>query len=70
MLAPAIDALEKEPLVDPKRVYLFGYSLGGMVGHLHSGAGFSGKRCGFDLRLHSNAHRYADRRTGGMARYS
>ena len=28
----AIDALEKDSLVDPQRVYLFGYSLGGMVG--------------------------------------
>jgi pimeloyl-ACP methyl ester carboxylesterase len=28
----AIDALEKENMVDSQRVYLFGYSLGGMVG--------------------------------------
>jgi pimeloyl-ACP methyl ester carboxylesterase len=28
----AIDALEKDSLVDPQRIYLFGYSLGGMVG--------------------------------------
>jgi pimeloyl-ACP methyl ester carboxylesterase len=28
----AIDALEKENIVDSQRVYLFGYSLGGMVG--------------------------------------
>ena len=28
----AIDALEKDPLVDGQHIYLFGYSLGGMVG--------------------------------------
>ncbi len=28
----AIDALEKDALVDPERIYLFGYSLGGTVG--------------------------------------
>ena len=28
----AIDALQKDNMVDPERIYLFGYSLGGMVG--------------------------------------
>jgi dipeptidyl aminopeptidase/acylaminoacyl peptidase len=28
----AIDALEKDSLVDPQRISLFGYSMGGMVG--------------------------------------
>jgi dienelactone hydrolase len=33
----AIDALEKDSLVDPRRIYLFGYTLGGMVA-LHTAA--------------------------------
>jgi dienelactone hydrolase len=28
----AVDALQKDPLVDPQHIYLFGYSLGGTVG--------------------------------------
>ena len=28
----AIDALEKDSQVDPQRIYLFGYSMGGTVG--------------------------------------
>ena len=31
MRAPAVDALSKDELVDPERIYLFGYSLGGTV---------------------------------------
>jgi len=30
--APAIDALERDSQVDPQRIYLFGYSMGGTVG--------------------------------------
>jgi alpha-beta hydrolase superfamily lysophospholipase len=33
----AMDALEKDDLVDPQRIYLFGYTLGGMVA-LHTAA--------------------------------
>jgi pimeloyl-ACP methyl ester carboxylesterase len=66
----AIDALEKEPLVDAQRVALFGYTLGGMVA-LHTAAldprvqavvsisGFTPWR--IDTR---------ERGTGGIARYS
>jgi len=65
-----IDALEKEPLVDANRVYLFGYSLGGMVGvytaaldarvkGVVSIAGFTPMRTDT-----------AERGTGGVARYS
>ena len=66
----AIDALEKDSLVDPQRISLFGYSMGGMVG-LYTAAldprvkgvvsisGFTPMRT--DV---------ASRGTGGIARYS
>jgi dienelactone hydrolase len=34
----AIDALQKDSLVDPQRIYLFGYSMGGMVGPVYGRA--------------------------------
>jgi len=66
----AIDALEKDQLVDGQRISLFGYSMGGMVG-LYTAAtdprvngvvsisGFTPMRTDF-----------ASRGTGGIARYS
>jgi pimeloyl-ACP methyl ester carboxylesterase len=66
----AIDALEKDPLVDPQRISLFGYSLGGTIGlytaaldprvkGVVSIAGFTPMRTDT-----------AARGTGGVARYS
>lgn len=66
----AIDALQKDSLVDPERIYLFGYSMGGMVG-LYTAALDSRVKgvvsiCGFTpMRTDT-----ADRGTGGIARYS
>ncbi|HEX4750193.1 MAG TPA: alpha/beta fold hydrolase [Bryobacteraceae bacterium] len=66
----AIDALQKESLVDPQRIYLFGYSMGGMVG-LYSAAFDSRVKgvvsiCGFTpMRTDT-----AEKGTGGIARYS
>jgi pimeloyl-ACP methyl ester carboxylesterase len=66
----AIDALEKEPLVDPQRVHLFGYTLGGTVA-LHTAA--------LDERVKSVVAisgftpmrtETRDRGTGGIARFS
>jgi pimeloyl-ACP methyl ester carboxylesterase len=65
-----IDALEKESMVDASRVYLYGYSLGGMVA-LHTAALDPRVKgvvsiCGFTpMRTDT-----ADRGTGGIARYS
>jgi len=66
----AIDALEKESLVDPRRVYLFGYSMGGTVGLYTAALDPRVKGvvsiCGFTpMRTDT-----ADRGTGGVARYS
>ncbi len=66
----AIDALEKDPLVDPQRIYLFGYSMGGMVGVYTAALDSRVKGvvsiCGFTpMRTDT-----ADRGTGGVARYS
>jgi dienelactone hydrolase len=66
----AIDALEKDGMVDPQRIYLFGYSMGGTVGlytasldprvkGVVSISGFTPMRSDT-----------ADRGTGGVARYS
>lgn len=66
----AIDALEKEPIVDSHRVFLFGYTLGGAVA-LHAAAldpRVSGvvSVCGFTpMRTDT-----ADKGTSGVARYS
>jgi pimeloyl-ACP methyl ester carboxylesterase len=66
----AIDALQKDSLVDPQRIYLFGYSMGGTVG-LYSAALDERVKgvvsiCGFTpMRTDT-----ADRGTGGVARYS
>lgn len=66
----AIDALEKEPLVDANRISLFGYTLGGTVG-LYAAALDSRIQgvvaiSGFTpMRTDT-----ADRGTGGIARYS
>ena len=65
----AVDALQKDNLVDPQRIYLFGYSLGGMVA-LHTAAlepKVAGvvSLCGFTpMRTDT-----ADKGTGGIARY-
>lgn len=66
----AMDALEKDSLIDPQRMYMFGYSIGGAVGlyaaaldprvaGLVSISGFTPMRTDT-----------ADRGTGGVARYS
>jgi pimeloyl-ACP methyl ester carboxylesterase len=66
----AIDALEKDSLVDPQRIYLFGYSVGGTVG-IYTAALDSRVKgvvsiCGFTpMRTDT-----ATRGTGGVARYS
>ena len=66
----AIDALQKDSLVDPQRIYLFGYSMGGMVG-LYTAALEPWVKgvvsvCGFTpMRTDTAA-----RGTGGVARYS
>jgi pimeloyl-ACP methyl ester carboxylesterase len=66
----AIDVLEKTDIVDAQRIYLFGYSLGGMVGVYTAALDPRVKGvvsiCGFTpMRLDT-----ADRGTGGIARYS
>jgi len=66
----AIDALQTNPLVDPERVYLFGYSLGGTVGIYTAALDARVKGlvtvCGFTpMRTDT-----ADRGDGGVARYS
>jgi dienelactone hydrolase len=66
----AIDALQRDPQVDPERIYLFGYSVGGTVG-LYTAALDSRVKgvvsiSGFTpMRTDT-----ADRGTGGVARYS
>ena len=66
----AIDALQKDSLVDAQRIYLFGYSMGGMVGLYTAALDPRVKGvvsiCGFTpMRTDT-----ADRGTGGVARYS
>jgi len=66
----AIDALEKDPLVDPRRIYLLGFSLGGTVGIYTAAldARVQGlvSICGFTpMRTDTK-----ERGTGGVARYS
>ncbi len=66
----AIDALQKDSLVDPQRIYLFGYSVGGTVG-LYTAALDSRVKgvvsiCGFTpMRTDTAA-----KGTGGIARYA
>jgi pimeloyl-ACP methyl ester carboxylesterase len=66
----AIDALEKDRLVDPQRIYLFGYSMGGAVGVYTAALDARVKGlvsiCGF-TPMRSDT---AARGTGGVARYS
>lgn len=65
----AVDALQKDSLVDQNRIYVFGYSLGGMVG-IYSAATDDRIKgvvsiAGFTpMRTDS-----ADKHTGGIARY-
>ena len=66
----AIDALQKDSLVDAQRIYLFGYSMGGAVGLYTAALDPRVKGvvsiCGFTpMRTDT-----ADRGTGGVARYS
>ncbi len=66
----AIDALEKENMVDAQRIYLFGYSMGGTVGAYTAALDSRVKGlvsiCGFTpMRTDT-----AERGTGGVARYS
>jgi dienelactone hydrolase len=66
----AIDTLEKDSLVDPQRIYLYGYSMGGAVGLYTAALDTRVKGvvsiCGFTpMRTDT-----ADRGTGGVARYS
>ncbi|SPE32856.1 conserved hypothetical protein [Candidatus Sulfopaludibacter sp. SbA3] len=66
----AVDALQKDSMVDPEHIYLFGYSLGGTVG-LYTAALDSRVKgvvsiCGFTpMRTDTAA-----KGTGGVARYS
>lgn len=66
----ALDALEKDPAVDPQRLYLFGFTIGGAVG-LHTAALDARVKgvvsiCGFTpMRTDT-----ADKGTSGIARYS
>ncbi|HEY2881979.1 MAG TPA: alpha/beta fold hydrolase [Pirellulales bacterium] len=66
----AIDALQKDSLVDPDKIYLFGYSLGGMVA-LHTAVLEPRVKgvvslCGFTpMRTDAAGHG-----TGGIARYT
>jgi pimeloyl-ACP methyl ester carboxylesterase len=69
-VSTAIDALQNDSMVNPDRIYVFGYSLGGMVG-LYSAA--------MDVRIKGVVSisglppmrtDTADRGTGGIARYS
>jgi pimeloyl-ACP methyl ester carboxylesterase len=66
----AIDVLEKDSLVDPQRIYLFGYSMGGAVGVYTAALDSRVKGlvsiCGF-TPMRSDT---AARGTGGVARYS
>jgi pimeloyl-ACP methyl ester carboxylesterase len=66
----AMDVLEKTSMVDPQRIYLFGYSLGAMVGVYTAALDPRVKGlvavCGFTpMRLDT-----AERGTGGVARFS
>ncbi|HXB67583.1 MAG TPA: alpha/beta fold hydrolase [Candidatus Acidoferrales bacterium] len=66
----AMDALEKDSLVDARRIYLFGYSMGGAVGLYTAALDARVKGvvsiCGFTpMRTDT-----AERGTGGVARYS
>jgi pimeloyl-ACP methyl ester carboxylesterase len=66
----AIDALQRDSLVDAQRIYLFGYSMGGMVGLYTAALDPRVKGvvsiCGFTpMRTDTAA-----RGTGGVARYS
>ena len=66
----AIDVLQKDSLVDAQRIYLFGYSMGGMIGLYTAALDERVKGvvsvCGFTpMRTDT-----ADRGTGGVARYS
>ncbi len=66
----AVDALEKDSLVDPHRIYVFGYSMGATVGlyaaALDARLGGVVSICGFTpMRTDTAA-----RGTGGVARYS
>jgi pimeloyl-ACP methyl ester carboxylesterase len=69
-VSEAVTALQQDPQVDGKRIYLFGYSLGGMVG-LHAAA--------LDTRIKGVVSiagftpmrtDTADKGTGGIARFS
>ncbi|MGA2796321.1 MAG: alpha/beta fold hydrolase [Thermoguttaceae bacterium] len=66
----AVDALQQDNLVDPERIYLFGYTIGGAVG-LHAAALDQRIKgvvsiCGFTpMRTDT-----ADKGTGGIARFS
>jgi dienelactone hydrolase len=66
----AVDALQQDNLVDPQRIYCFGYTVGGMVG-LHAAALDQRIKgvvsiCGFTpMRTDT-----ADKGTGGIARFS
>lgn len=66
----AVEAAMKDPMVDPQRVYVFGYGLGGSVA-LHAAAlepNIKGvvSVCGFTpMRTDT-----PDKKTGGVARYS
>ena len=66
----ALDMLEKNNRVDPERIYIFGYSLGGTLGIYTAALDPRVKGvvsiCGF-TPMRTDA---ADRGTGGIARYS
>jgi pimeloyl-ACP methyl ester carboxylesterase len=66
----AIDTLQKDGMVDPNRIYLYGYSMGGMIAMYTAALDQRVKGavsiCGFTpMRTDT-----ADRGTGGLARFS
>jgi len=70
----AIDALEKDPLVDPRRIYLFGFSLGATVGiytaSLDPRVQGVVSICGFTPMRTDTPGPKGRPGTGGVARYS
>jgi pimeloyl-ACP methyl ester carboxylesterase len=66
----AIDALERDNQVDPERIYVFGYSMGGTVG-LYTAALDSRVKAVVSIAGFTPMRTdTADRGTGGVARYS
>jgi len=65
-----IDALEKDPLVDPQHIYLFGYSIGGTVGLYTAALDARAKGVVSIAGFTPMRTDTAAQGTGGVARYS